>query len=226
MKADSGGVGADTGTNKAAARLLAEIADLLELKQENPFKVRAYRKAARVIEGLDRSLDELWKNGELTSLPGVGKAICEKLAQFLQQGRIDYHIALKAEFPPQLLELMEVPGIGPRKAAALYKELRISSLSQLRQALSQGRVRGVKGFGPRSEARLLQALDKVESMRRRFTLGEAYGAAELLKKMLLERTELEEVLISGALRRGEELVDTIELVCVCCRTGASHFGKS
>ena len=106
--------------NQAVARTFEEIADFLELKGENPFKIKAYQRAARTIQSLDRPLASLAEEGGLTEIPGIGKAIAEKIGEMLQSGKMTLHEEMRAEFPGQILELITVHGLGPKKAAVLY----------------------------------------------------------------------------------------------------------
>ncbi|MBI3928283.1 MAG: DNA polymerase/3'-5' exonuclease PolX [Armatimonadetes bacterium] len=199
--------------NQRAAQIFTEIAEFLELKGENPFKIRAYQRAARAFNGMDRSLAELHASGELLSVPGVGKNIADKVAQLLDEGRVELHERLAAEFPPQLLDLMDIPGLGPKKAATLYRELRISSVPELEQALREGRIRALKGFGARSETNLLEGIRRHKTADRRLPLGRARDLAADLAERLTGVPGVERVVAAGSVRRWRETAGDLDLLC-------------
>lgn len=147
--------------NESAAEAFAEIASLLEIKGENPFKIKAYVKASGVLRELESDLEELAALGDLTSIPGVGKAIADKLEAFLQYGSIPQLDQLRTEVPVGLLKVSGLGGLGPKKTAQLHKELGIVDLETLRAALLDGRVETLKGFTKASQAKILSAVEKV-----------------------------------------------------------------
>src|SRR3954463_1848824 len=126
---------------------LLQIGTLLELKDENPFKIRAYANAARAIEAWGGSLSELENEEALLKLPGIGKAIAGKIVELTSTGSIKYLDELRGEFPAAILELFSIPGLGAKKVKALYDNLKISSIEQLRQACETGQVAALPGFG-------------------------------------------------------------------------------
>ena len=139
-------------TNAEVAATLEQIADLLEYQGENPFRVRAYRNAARTVGRLVESLAELRGRGELTEIEGIGADLAGKIATLLDTGSVPLLVDLRAVVPGVVFELMRVPGLGPKKVKLLVDELGIDSLAALDQACREGRVRGVKGFGAKTEA--------------------------------------------------------------------------
>ncbi|HTP24205.1 MAG TPA: helix-hairpin-helix domain-containing protein [Anaeromyxobacteraceae bacterium] len=144
----------------AVARALREIGMLLAIKGENPFKVRAYGEGARALEEAGGDLAALLASGGLTELPGVGEALAKKIAELHLTGATPLLDRLREELPPTLLELAQIPGLGPKKIGALRAELGISSRADLETACRAGRVRGLKGFGPKAEQRILVALER------------------------------------------------------------------
>lgn len=198
--------------NLEIARVFEEIAELMELKGENPFKSRAYEKAARTLRGLPRSVRDLHEAGELLDVPGIGQALAEKIGQMLREGRVALHEQLSAEFPPQILELLALEGLGARKASLLYRELGIGSLPELEAALQDGRVLGLEGFGPRTQAKLLGSLRARGSRERRLPLGRAAELASAVLAGLRKVPGVGRLEAAGALRRSCETVGDLELL--------------
>ncbi len=202
------------GENQKAARIFQEIADFLELKGENPFKVKAYQRAARAVNGIERPLRDLHESGELRAVPGIGKAIAEKIEQLLREGQVEMHQRLCQEFPPQILDLMDVPGLAAKKAAVLYRELGIASLADLEKALEEGQLRDLKGFGAKTEAKLKESLKRLQDSDQRLPLGKAIQIAREFQQSLGQVEGVEKVVPAGSLRRGAETVGDLDLVCV------------
>ncbi len=200
--------------NQKLVAIFEEIADFLEIQGENVFKVKAYQRAARTLEGLERPVAELYASGELASIGGFGKALVEKVGQYLESGQVELHQRLKAEFPPGLLQLMDVPGLGARKAAVLYRELEVASLDDLEQALRDGRVSELKGFGKKSEEKLLEGLAQLRQGEQRWTLAEADRLAGLLLGRLRALPGVTRAEAAGSLRRGKETVGDLDLLVV------------
>src|SRR5579863_1306536 len=138
------------------AGALESIAHLLELKDENPFKVRAYLAAARAIEGLTADLGTLVDEHKLLEIPGIGKALEEKITQLVKTGKMDYLEELRREVPAGLLEMLSIPSFGPKKARAVWKKLGITSLAELRTACQENRIAGLKGFGEKTQKKILE----------------------------------------------------------------------
>jgi histidinol phosphatase-like PHP family hydrolase len=152
--------------NPAIARVLNEIADLLEIKDENPFKIRAYRTAAETIGDEPGAVAEMSPQARL-ALPGIGKDLAAKIGELIDSGAIAYHQQLLQEFPPTILDLLRLQGVGPKTVARLYREIGVSTLDGLEQAAHDGRIRRMKGMGPKKETLILKALEQ----RRRYASG-------------------------------------------------------
>src|SRR5207247_11281670 len=131
-----------------------ETAGLPELKGENRFKIQAYERAADTLINLPQDIRQVWREGRIADIPNVGVAIAGKIIELLTTGKLQYYERLKAEIPPGLLQVMDVPDVGPRKALALYQALGITSLAELQQAIQEGRLTNVPGFGPKTAAGL------------------------------------------------------------------------
>src|SRR5512144_1109692 len=133
--------------NRELAETFTLIGDLLEIKGEIIYKTLAYRKAAESLSGLGRDVNEYWKEGRLEEIPGVGKAIAEKIDELLRTGKLEFLEKLKQEVPPGLAEWLRVPGLGPKKVGLIWKELGITTLPELEKAAQEGRLRGLPGMG-------------------------------------------------------------------------------
>ncbi|MCE7872220.1 DNA polymerase/3'-5' exonuclease PolX [bacterium CPR1] len=207
--------------NQAVARTFEEIADFLELKGENPFKIKAYQRAARTIQSLDRPLASLAEEGGLTEIPGIGKAIAEKIGEMLQGGKMTLHEELRSEFPGQILELITVPGLGPKKAAVLYHELGVGSLADLERAIQEGALRDLKGFGAKTEANLAEGLKRLRASQgeERMPLPRARAIVATLIESLSQVSGVERLEVAGSARRGKETVGDLDLVCVAADSG-------
>ena len=197
--------------NLAIARTLAEIGDLLEIKGENPFKIRAYRNAAETTAHCGERLADLTPAQRL-AIPGVGKEIAAKIGELIETGAIAHHQALLLEFPATLLDLLHLQGVGPRTAALLYRQLNVRSLEELERAIRDGHLRTLKGMGPRKEAQLLRAIGERAQVAGRRLLAEASAAAEELVGALREHAPQAEITVVGSLRRGCETAGDIDIL--------------
>jgi len=197
--------------NLAIARVLAEIGDLLEIKSENPFKIRAYRTAAETIAHTAERIADL-RPDERLALPGIGKDLAAKIAELIDTGVVKYHRDLLQEFPPTILDLLNLPGVGPRTVALLYRELGIRTLDDLEAAAREGRLRALKGMGAKKEAQILRALQERARFTGRRLMAEAYDAAAALVGALREHAPEAEVAMVGSLRRGCETCGDLDVL--------------
>lgn len=196
--------------NKQVASLLHQLADLMELKGENPFKINAYRRAARAVENSRSALTEL--EGGPEELPGVGKGTAAVIREILTTGRLGALDRLKEELPPGLPALMSIPGLGPKSIHVFHRELGIQDLEGLEQSLQQGQVRRLPGFGEKREKNILKGLRRLQERPRRHLLIHALTVAETLKERLREHPKVLKVEAAGSLRRMKETVKDIDLV--------------
>lgn len=201
-------------TNQAIARILARMADLLEIENDNPFKVRAYRRAAEQIEGLTENLASLVERGDLESLPGIGKGLAAKITEMVTTGACAEYEALRVRVPEGLPELLSLPGLGPRRVAQLWKERGIASLVDLEAAAQAGTLRNLPGISERTEANLLAAIEQYRRRTARWPIGRALPYAESLVSQLLATGAFERIEIAGSLRRWRDTVGDIDLVAV------------
>ncbi len=197
--------------NSEVAKVLYEIADLLEL-QDVSFKPRAYRRAARSIESLSEDLMAIAKRGELEQIPGVGQAIAVKIQELLKSGRLQYLEKLRGEVPAGLVELLRVPEIGPKTLRILHERLGISNIEQLREAVESHSLRDLPGFGVRSEENIRHNLGLLSEHQERTFIGKAYPLAERIVGVLKKLPEVEQIDVAGSLRRWQETVGDIDIV--------------
>ncbi len=199
--------------NADIAAAFEEIADLLEIENANPFRVRAYRNAARVVGGLPREAAAMLAGGEdLAELPGIGKDLAGKIAELVKTGDTAVLQDLHRHTPQGLVELLRLPGLGPKKVRALHDQLHVETVAQLHRALKDGRVADLAGFGEQTEKRLLQALETKPASSGRMKLAVAAQYAEPLADYLRKCPGIGAVAIAGSYRRGRETVGDIDIV--------------
>lgn len=198
--------------NNEVIALLEEIAVLLELSGENPFKARAYENVARRIEGLDEKVADLAKEGRLREIQGVGDALEEKITEFVTTGRLKYHDDLKKKFPDSLFELFRVPGLGPKRIKQLYEDMNIKSLAELGEAARSGKLEALPGFGKKMEEKILQGIEFSKEQEGRHRFDEAYAEAKRLEQLVASAKGTIHVEIAGSLRRRKELIKDIDIL--------------
>src|SRR5271169_5535360 len=194
------------------ARALRDTALYLELKGENAFKVRAYNLAADRVLAVGEKLAEVVREGRLAELPNIGPALAERIVSLHTTGTLPLLEELRASYPPGILALLELPDLGPRKVAALWTSLGVGSLPALEEALRQRRVRGLKGFGEKSEAKLLAGLAQYKSAHARRRLGDVLPLALALREELARAPGVVRVEVAGSVRRFCETVADVDLI--------------
>ncbi|MFH1003205.1 MAG: DNA polymerase/3'-5' exonuclease PolX, partial [Chloroflexota bacterium] len=199
--------------NSEIARVFQDIADLLEIKQENVFKIRAYQKVARAIELLPEEVEQLVREERLKEVPGAGEAIREKITELVTTGRLEYYEKLKAEFPEGLSTLLEVPGIGPR-TAMLLSEQGITSIDGLEAAITSGKVASLPRLGDKTADNIRRQIQTLRKKKReqRIPIGEALPLADEIIARLRGAPGLSNLLAAGSLRRFRETIGDIDLV--------------
>lgn len=202
--------------NAQIANVLDEIADLLEIENANPFRVRAYRNGARAVRDLTEAIEAMLcdETRKLTDISGIGKDLAEKIATLCQTGSLPFHQELLAHIPVSVLTLMRVPGVGPKKAAALHRELNISTLEELRDACTTNLVQKLKGFGAKTEQTILAGLELAGSVQQRLTWAEADDFAQSLLAHLRSCPSIKELEPAGSYRRGRDTVADLDLLVV------------
>jgi len=192
--------------------ILETIAQLLELRDENPFKVRAYRNGARALESLPGDLRTLIDQGTLREVPGIGPALEEKITQLVTTGTMDYYEGLRKEVPAGVLEMLSIPSFGPKKAHAVWKELGVTTIEELRKAAQENRVAGLKGFGEKTQKKILEGIGFLQKNAGRYLLNDAVPVARRLLKYLQACKTVQRVSIAGSLRRWKEIVKDVDLL--------------
>ncbi|NLG71282.1 MAG: DNA polymerase/3'-5' exonuclease PolX [Chloroflexi bacterium] len=206
-------------SNREIADVFYTIADLLEVKGEVIYKILAYRKAADNLVNLSQDVEDLWKEGKLTTIPGVGKAIAEKIEEYLSTGKLEFLEKLKAEVPPSLVEVLRVPDVGPKKAALFWRELGITNMTELEAAARAGKLRTLPGMGEKSEARILAGVEAVSRRSTRIPLGMAWPFAMRILERLREVPGVVAAEAGGSLRRMRATVGDLDLLAAAADSG-------
>ncbi|MGB7768292.1 MAG: DNA polymerase/3'-5' exonuclease PolX [Verrucomicrobiia bacterium] len=200
------------------AEILLAIGTLLELKGENPFKTRAYTNAARAIENLSEPLAKIVAEKRLGKIKGIGGALEQKITELMETGKLAYYDGLKASIPPGLIELLEIPGLGPKKIQALNKKLGVDSVEKLETACRAGRVAQLDGFGEKTQANLLEGIARRRRYASKHLLSDAWLAAEPLLEDLRGQPEVIRCSAAGSLRRFKEVIGDIDLLASSKKT--------
>lgn len=198
--------------NEEVAQLLENIAELLMLKNENPYRIRAYTTAAQNIRALSEDIEEIARQGRLDAIPGIGEALAAKIQEYLETGSLRYYEQLKQEVPVAAVDLLEVPGIGPARAHQLYEALGISTISELLQAAQEHKLRDLPGFGPKVEERIAREAARLAQRSRRLLLGVALPVAEEVVRLLRPHPAVEAIEPAGSLRRMKETIGDIDIL--------------
>jgi DNA polymerase (family 10) len=207
--------------NREVAGLLESIGDLLEIQGEVPFKINAYRKAAARIEALREPIELVQREGRLRKIQGIGPALEQKISEYLETGKLAYYDKLSAEFPPGLVELIEIPGLGPRTARLIFDALGVGDVDSLEQAARAGRLRAIPGLGAKTEENILRELERLKERSDRKTLGQALLLAEELLDDLRQRVPANARLShAGSLRRMADTIGDIDLLAAADDTEA------
>ncbi|MCS7281135.1 MAG: DNA polymerase/3'-5' exonuclease PolX [Desulfobacterota bacterium] len=191
--------------------IFEEIAALLEIKGENPYKVRAYQNAAKVLSQID-NLEELIIEGRLKKIEGIGEGLSRKIEEYYERGTISLYEELKREFPPSILELMKVPHLGPKRIRVIYEKLGITNLGELEYAIKENRLMTLFGFGKKTQEKILAGIEFLKKHQNEFLLVDAEPRALMLKEILKERFPLCRVEICGSIRRRKETVRDIDVL--------------
>ncbi len=205
--------------NDAVEALLLEYADLLSIVTDDPFKPRAYEKAARAVGGFAQDLQPGMELKAIVLIPGVGRSIGEKIREYLATGAIADLETLRAKLPSGVRDVMLVPGLGPKKAMALYEQLGVASIDDLQAAVAEGRIAGLKGFGPKTEENVLRGIQQLAVTGGRVGLGLALDIAETLTADLSELREVRRITYAGSLRRMCETIGDVDLLVASTRPG-------
>ncbi len=192
--------------------LLKNIGELLEIKGESPFKSRAYYNASNMLENLNEDIGELIDEDRLKDLKGIGDALNKKITEFYKTGRLQYYEDLKQEFPESLLDILNVPGVGPKKVGILYKQLGIKTVGELEYACIENRLVELPGFGEKTQKKILEGINQYKKYQGRYLYSDAYGQAEVIIRYLGSLKQIEKLEIAGSLRRKKEIIGDIDIL--------------
>ena len=194
------------------SRIFREIALMLEIKGDNPFKIRAYENGARALEVLDGDIDGYIVDGKIEGIKGIGEALSEKILELHETGMLKFYEDLKSSIPTGLFELIKIPGIGPKKARVLNENLSIETIGELEYACLENRLVELPNFGEKSQSNILKGIQVLKKARGKFLYGDVIEIAEGIIEKLLESELVERCEIAGSLRRKKEIVKDIDIV--------------
>ncbi len=200
--------------NKEIASLFQDIADILEIKGENVFKIRAYRRASSNIAGLSRQLSDIYHEdpSEVSNIPGIGKDLAAKIAEMVTTGHLEFYSELAGEFPRGFLDLLDVGGLGPKKLKKLRDVLGVENIDELEKACRDGKVAGIEGMGEKTQSKLVQEIVRIRENEGRFLAGTAGLLADEVISYLSEAGGIGKIEKAGSLRRGVEVVGDIDIL--------------
>jgi DNA polymerase (family X) len=194
------------------AEILIEIGLLLELKGENPFKTRAYGNAARALENLAEPLDKIVAEDRLAEVKGIGEGIGKKIKELVETGKLNYYAELKASIPPGLAEMLEIPGVGPRKVKTLHEKLGIETIEQLEAACKSGKVAELAGFGEKTAENICEGIERRRMYASKHLLTDSLSAAGPLLESLRQHPDVIRCSAAGSLRRNKEIIGDVDLL--------------
>jgi len=198
--------------NRQLADTFTLIANLLEIKGEIVYKTLAYRKASESLMGLGREASEYWKEGKLEEIPGVGKAIAEKIDELLRTGKLEFLEKLKKEVPPTLADWLPIPGLGPKRTRMIWQTLGITTFAELEAAAKEGKLRDLPGMGSKSESAILEGIASLSRRSQRIPLGKAYPLAMEIIAQLKEAKGVVDAQPTGSLRRMRSTVGDLDIL--------------
>ncbi|MGD0154306.1 MAG: DNA polymerase/3'-5' exonuclease PolX [Thermacetogeniaceae bacterium] len=198
-------------TNWEICDIFNEIAELLEILGENPFKARAYRNAARILESVSGDVRELVRDGRIKEIPGIGDALAAKITELVTTGRLNYYEDLKQKVPPDVRQMLKIPGVG-EKTVQLFLHNQITSLAELEAAAREGRLRALPGIGKKTESEILRGLVALQQRQKRWLLNVASMAVKEIGSYLADLDKVERVEAAGSFRRGQETVGDLDFV--------------
>jgi len=198
--------------NREIADIFHSIADILEIKAENPFRIRAYRRAAQIIEGLSQSIKDIYINDKLINIPGIGEGIAEKISELIQTGKLKEYEEIKKSVPAGLLEMLNISSVGPKTVALIYKELGITNVEELEKAVKDNKLAKFPGMGEKKEENILRGIKILRETKERIPIYEAELIADKIIKQLREIQAVDKISIAGSLRRRRETIGDIDIL--------------
>lgn len=206
--------------NRAIAAMFNDIADMLEIKAESPFRINAYRRAARALEGVTEDIAAVADRGALTEIPGVGKSTAEKIVEFLSTGTCAYYEELKSQLPAGITTLMTVSEVGPKTALLLHERLGITTIDELERACREHKVQKLPRLGPKTEENILKGIALLKRSKERLPIGQVLPLAQEVVAALQAIKGVKQVSVAGSLRRMKEHIGDIDLLVTSSRPGA------
>lgn len=198
--------------NIEIAQIFNQVADILEIQGENQFRVGAYRRAAQVIEALPKDINEIYQEGKLEEIPGVGESLAQHIKELIEKGKCREFEILKKKVPAGLLELMNIEGLGPKRVKFLYKKFGVQNISQLEKLLTSHRLLKEKGWGEKSEQNILRGIELYRRFSKRFLLGKIYFLAQGIVNKLKGYSEIDQVELCGSIRRMKETIGDLDIL--------------
>ncbi len=199
-----------TSKNKKIAEIFEKIADILEFLGDNVYRVNSYRRAGELLSGIQEDIEEVWRSGKLSELPGIGPSMAQKIEEFLRTGTVKKYEDLRKRVPEDLLELMDVPGIGPKTLRAAYDKLGVRTKEDFMKVLKDGSLARLPGFGPKKVQNILKGLELWRSTKERIPLVEAYTIAKEIVEYM--KPVVKEISVAGSLRRRKETIGDIDIL--------------
>ena len=198
--------------NKELADLFGRMADILEFKGENPFKISAYRRASRILGDLTQDIEEIAESGKLRSVPGIGEGMAEKIGEYLKTGKVSKYEEVKKGVSDELIAIMDIPGMGPKTLSMLHKEKGIRNLSQLEKSVEDGSLMGLPGIGEKKIENIKRGIQLLRQSKGRMHLGIAFPLAKRIVETLRERTGFKKIEWAGSLRRMKQDIGDIDIL--------------
>ena len=198
--------------NRELADLFEKMADILEFKGENPFKISAYRKASRIIGDLTQDIEEIAEQGELKNIPGIGEGMAQKVVEYLKTGKISRFEEVKKGVPDELIAIMDIPGMGPKTLALIHKERGINNLSQLEKAVEDSSLTDLPGMGEKKIENIKRGIQLLKQSKGRMNLGVAFPVAKRIVETLRQKTGSKKIEWAGSLRRMKENIGDIDIL--------------
>ena len=198
--------------NAVLSGLFDQMADIMEILGEDPFRINSYRKVARVIGDMPMDIEIMLVSGKLAEVPGIGKSSLAKIEEFVKTGTITAHKQLLTKIPPTLLDLLEVPGIGPKGVKAVYERLKVTTIAGLKKAIQSGALAELPGFGDKKAAAIAKGIEFLEKSTGRIRLDQAIAAAEVVGEFLQKLSGIEKIQPAGSLRRRAETIGDVDVL--------------
>ena len=198
--------------NAAISELFDEMADVMEILGEDPFRINSYRKVARVIGDMPRDVEEMLATGKLAEMPGIGKSSLAKIEEFIQTGKMTAHRDLLKKIPQTLLELLKIPGVGPKGVKAVYEQLKVKSIAELKKVIENGKLATLPGFGEKKAAIIARGIEFLAKSTGRIRLDQAFEAANIVTEFLRGLPGVKKIQYAGSLRRFAETIGDVDIL--------------